>query len=134
MDSSEPRNPAWGPSYPPLKPLKTHTSLDWMGLPWTKYAEFKTESVFPTEPGVYKIFDLRNQELLYLGETDNLNNRLKEHKRKFSQAAFSYSKLSPQIPHYQRLEIENDLIGYHYYITGRSPICQFKSEKSHRSS
>jgi predicted GIY-YIG superfamily endonuclease len=134
LDPSEPRNPAGGPSCPPLRPLNTHTSSDWMGLSWTEVEKLKTASLLPANPGVYKLVDLAKQELLYVGETDNLRSRLNQHKRKFLEAAFSYANLSPEMLHYERLEIENDLIGYHYYMTGKSPICQFRKEKSYRSS
>ena len=129
LNSSEPRNPAGGPSCPPLRPLNTHTSYDWMGLPWTEFMKLKTAGSLPANPGVYKLVDLGNQKLLYVGETDNLRSRLNQHKRKFLEAAFSYAKLSPEMFHYERLEIENDLIGYHYYMTGKSPTCQFGKEK-----
>lgn len=132
LDANEPRNPAGGPSCPPLKPLNTHTSSDWMGLSWTAFKELSVAKFAPAEPGVYKIVDSKSQELLYLGETNNLRNRVNSHKRKFIDAAFSYTKLSKEIPYHQRLEIENDLIGYHYYLTGKSPICQFKKEKRHK--
>jgi predicted GIY-YIG superfamily endonuclease len=134
LDSSEPRNPAGGASYQPLKPLKTHTSTDWMGLPWTEFRNLETATILPTNPGVYKIVDSNNQELLYVGETDNLINRLNAHRRMFSEVAFSYSKVSPHLSHHQRLEIENDLIGCYYYLKGKSPSCQFKREKNFRSS
>ena len=125
LDSGEPRNPAGGPSSPPLRPLNTYMSSDWMGLSWTEFEKLKTASSLPADPGVYKLVDLANNELIYLGETDNLRSRLNQHKRKFLEAAFSYVKLSLDTLHYERLEMENDLIGYHYYMTGKSPACQF---------
>lgn len=130
LDSSEPRNLAGGPSRPPLRPLNTHMSSDWMGLSWTEFKKLKTASLLPANPGVYKLVDLANQELLYVGETDNLRSRLNQHKSKFLEAAFSYANLSPDMLHYERLEIENDLIGYHYYMKDKSPICQFGKEKN----
>jgi hypothetical protein len=130
LDSNEPRNPAGGPSYPPLRPLKTHTSSDWMGLSWTELAKLKATNFVPTKPSIYKIVDLSNQELLYVGETNNLKGSLREIKRKFSSAAFSYTILSQQMLHHQRLEIENDLIGYYYQSTGKSPIRQFAKEEN----
>ena len=125
LNSSEPRNPAGGPSCPPLRPLNTHTSSDWMELSWTAFKKLKTAGLLPDNPGVYKLVDLANQELLYVGETNNLRSRLNQHKRKFLEAAFSYVNLSPEMFHYERLEMENDLVGYHYHMTGKSPTCQF---------
>jgi hypothetical protein len=52
LDSSEPRNPAGGPSSPPLRPLNTHISSDWMGLSWTEFRKLKTASLLPANPGV----------------------------------------------------------------------------------
>jgi hypothetical protein len=133
LDSNETRNPAGGPSSPPLRPLNTHMSSDWMGLSWTEFEKLKTASLLPADPGVYKLVDLANHALLYVGETDNLRSRLNQHKRKFLDTVFSYVTLSSEMLHYERLEIENDLIGYYYYMTGKSPICQFGKEKSYRS-
>jgi len=130
LDSNEPRNPAGGPSYPPLRPLKTHTSSGWMGLSWTELVKLKASNFVPAKPSIYKIVDLSNQELLYVGETNNLKDRLTEIKSKFSNAAFSYTILSQRMLHHQRLEIENDLIGYYYQLTGKSPIRQFTKEES----
>jgi excinuclease UvrABC nuclease subunit len=102
-----------------------------MGLSWTEFRKLETASLLPANPGVYKLVDLANQELLYVGETDNLRSRLNQHKRRFLEAAFSYVTLSPEMLHYERLELENDLIGYHYYMTGKSPISQFGREKNY---
>ena len=101
-----------------------------MGLHWTEFTELKAAHHVPTDAGVYKIVKQESHELLYVGETDNLRNRLNQHRRRFSASAFSYSKLPWQTPHYQRLEIENDLIGYHYHLTGKSPTYQFTRQKS----
>jgi len=130
LDSSEPRNPAGGASCPPLRPLKTHTSSDWMGLSWTESVKLKAANFAPAKPSIYKIVDLSNQELLYVGETNNLKGRLSEIKRKFSSAAFSYSAVSQRMLHHQILEIINDLIGYYYHLTGKSPIRQFAKEEN----
>ena len=129
LDSSEPRNPAGGPSSPPLRPLNTHMSSDWMGLSWTEFEKLETARLLPADPGIYKLVDLVNRELMYVGETYDLRSRLTQHKTKFLDAAFSYATLSSDVLHYQRLEIENDLIGYHYYVTGKSPKCQFGKRK-----
>jgi predicted GIY-YIG superfamily endonuclease len=134
LDSNETRNPAGGPSSPPLRTLNTHMSSDWMGLSWTEFEKLKTASLLPADPGVYKLVDLANHALLYVGETDNLRSRLNQHKRKFLDTVFSYVTLSSEMLHYERLEIENDLIGYHYYITGKSPSCQFGKERSYSRS
>jgi predicted GIY-YIG superfamily endonuclease len=108
--------------------MNTHMSSDWMGLSWTEFEKLKTVGLLPANPAVYKLVDLANQELLYLGETDNLRSRLNQHKKKFLKAAFSYVNLSSEMLQYKRLEIKNDLIGYHYYITGKSPIWRFGKE------
>ena len=123
---NEPRNPAWGPSHLPLNHFRTYESNDWMGLVWTEFVGFNDSKNVPTLPGIYKIVEVKNNELLYIGETKNLKNRLKTHKKKFSKEAFSYSKLVVEMPRYQRLEIENDLIGQYYDTTGKAPAFQFK--------
>jgi predicted GIY-YIG superfamily endonuclease len=133
IDPNEPRNPVWGSSHPPLKPWKTYASSEWMGLHWTEFTGLKAAPLAPADVGLYKIVKLDNPELLYVGETDNLRNRLNQHRRQFSASAFSYSKLPLQMPHYQRLEMENDLIGYHYHLTDKSPTYQFIRQKNQRA-
>ena len=123
---NEQRNPAWGPSHLPLKHLRTHESNDWMGLVWTEFVGFDDLNNVPALPGIYKIVEVNNNGLLYIGETKNLKNRLKTHKKKFPNEAFSYCELSNKAPRYQRLEMENDLIGHYYDITGKTPAYQFK--------
>ena len=123
---NKPRNPAWGPSYLPLKPSGTYESIDWMELVWTEFMGFNDLKNVPNLPGIYKIVEVKNNELFYIGETKNLKNRLKTHKKKFPTEVFSYCKLSNRVPRYQRLEIENDLIGQYYDTTGKAPAFQFK--------
>jgi predicted GIY-YIG superfamily endonuclease len=129
LSYNEARNPRWGPSLPPLKPIGTYASSEWMGISWTEYEKLTTSRLVPSKPGVYKIVDSQKEDLLYVGETENLRKRLRTHKRHFQNSLFAYSKLPSNMPHYQRLEIENDLIGYRYGETGKTPTFQFVKPK-----
>ena len=129
LSEEEDRNPAWGPSHPSLKHVGVYASADWMGFPWTEFEEFGVPIVFPNEPGIYRIIDPKTGELMYVGETTNLRDRLGTHKRRFTDSRVSFSVVPRNMPHYQRLEIENDLIGQYYESTGKTPACQFLKRK-----
>lgn len=112
-------NVAGGESLPPLQERGVPSDDDWMGLMWSRpeplvkglYRELSIYS------GIYKIFDGRTNDLLYVGETSNLRQRLMSHARKNWQCEtplFSWVQLPENIPSYQRREIENDLLGGFY--------------------
>ncbi|MHA1749289.1 MAG: GIY-YIG nuclease family protein [Promethearchaeota archaeon] len=127
LEENEARNPSWSPSYPPLIPWNNYYSMNWMKLPWNKFQLFSKQDVFPIRQGIYRMIDQKTQDLLYIGESNNLNNRLSNHKRKFHNALFSYVILTQEINKIQRLEIENDLIGHYYILKEKSPQYQFNN-------
>ncbi|NYT12773.1 MAG: GIY-YIG nuclease family protein [Methanomassiliicoccales archaeon] len=100
-----------------------------MSLDWSEWMELNLSNVqkIPTQPGVYRIYDSEKQEMLYLGESSNLRMRIQSHSRKGwkSNAVFSYHSLPKSLPEYQRLEIENDLIGGYYLERIVAPRFQF---------
>lgn len=130
LPDEEPDNPAGGPSLPPLQLVATPLALNWMGLAWSAYAPLGHGALppgVPKSPGVYKIFNQDGEELLYIGESKNLRDRLTTHAAKdwqHSTVHFSYVEFPGDTPAYQRHEIENDLLGGFYAQTKQIPLFQ----------
>lgn len=127
-DDAQP-NTAGGPSLPPLQLIDSPFDNNWMGLQWNPYNSLEIANVrkITMSPGVYKIFDLEAHELLYVGESKNLRNRLITHINRpwgCSKPLFSYVQLPNGTPAYQRHEIENDLIGGFYALANQTPKFQ----------
>ena len=84
----------------------------------------------PSSSGLYKIIESENKELVYVGESKNLQNRLRNQLIRFSpnrKFLFSYYQLSQEILDYQRKELENDLIGAFYESFKHAPKRQFSA-------
>ncbi len=129
LPDTAPDNPAGGPGLPPLQLITTPLATNWMGLSWSACAPLETASLprVPKSPGVYKLFDQEKGELLYIGESKNLRDRITTHAAKnweCSIAYFSYVELPHDTPAYQRHEIENDLLGGFYALTRHIPKFQ----------
>src|SRR5450755_3280240 len=96
---------AGGPSLPPLQHMATPHEPNWMGLQWSP-AELLAQSTLrdvPTCPGAYKILDGGTSELLYVGETKSLRERMAAHKKKNWQCQapiFSFVALNASIQKY----------------------------------
>jgi len=127
---NEPPNLAGGPSHPPLclegDPLDRH----WMTLDWGDTVPLTLEELGRTPhcQALYRIVDLTTKDILYLGQTKDLRNRLMSHRPRYKEKEsidFSYYRLPETIRSYQRLELENDLIGGYYAQVKRSPSDQF---------
>jgi hypothetical protein len=119
-------------SHPPLLPSGSIESQRWMSLDWSEWEELSLRNIqkIPTQPGVYRIYDSERREMLYLGESSNLRMRIQSHSRRGweSNAMFSYHSLSRSLPEYQRMEMENDLIGGYYLERVEVPRFQFGSK------
>jgi hypothetical protein len=129
-----PDNPAGGPSIPPLQQIATPHEQNWMGLQWTSPKQLAKSTLreLPTSPGVYKIFDSDTNELLYVGETQNLRKRFTTHGEKKWQCQtpfFSFVTLKASIQKYQLHEIENDLLGGFYAQSQTMPKFQLIDHK-----
>lgn len=108
-----------------------------MGLAWSEPQPLLTtkKQAIPQKKGVYKILNATTGELLYVGESKNLQQRIPNHKRKpwgHYQPVFSYAIQSDNILPHQLKELENDLIGAWYSITGRGPAFQLLSAKHYQ--
>ncbi len=120
------------PSYKPLTDVCKPEDTNWMGLTWTDLKESSEikNSKIPISAGVYKIFN-EKKELLYIGETKKLKNRIMTHISKNwgeNYILISYCVLDRDILSFQLKEIENDLIGSYCYNYSKNPKYQFGNE------
>lgn len=131
-------NPSWGPSYPALKLSGEPLDSDWMGLNWSRPTPLisKRNNALKNTPAIYKIFNPKNKELTYIGQTKNLHSRFLSHCRSFCDCDFliSYCEQPTSIKDYQLHELENDLIAAYYQQTTKPPICQFRNSGSKKPS
>lgn len=135
-------NPNGGESLSPLHIQGSPRDTDWMELTWSQayYLSDASMKTIPAAPGVYKLFcsnsDLKEQSLLYIGQTTDLSARLGEHSRKnwgCQTPCFSFSAMAPDIRTYQLCELENDLIAGYCEQMQAAPLCQFNSRILHSS-
>ena len=123
-------NPAGGKSFPPLISKGSFNDNDWFGLFWTPSQLLVKEelSKIPNSPGLYKIIDLEKQEILYIGQSYYLRNRITSHNRKnwgTEKVYFSYNVQPTEVLPHQLKELENDLIGGLYWQNSIIPKYQF---------
>jgi predicted GIY-YIG superfamily endonuclease len=123
-------NPAGGHSQTPLTLKGYYNDQDWMGMEWSEIKPFCKQEIktMNNNPGVYKIFT--DCELLYIGETMKIKNRLSNHIKKdwtFPTVYFSVAMQANNIEHYQLKELENDLIAGYYKQAKIAPVFQFRN-------
>src|SRR5260221_6230669 len=126
-------NPNGGKSWPPLHSQGNPWDTDWMELTWSQ-ADYLNDAAVrrtPNAPGVYKLFcfstDLKEQVLLYIGQSKILRERLRTHSVKnwgCLTLCFSFSAMQSDIRTYQLCELENDLIAGYYDRMRVAPIYQ----------
>ena len=135
LEENEHDNLAGGPSHKPLSLKNKPNEKDWMGLNWSDLTNFKSinfESI-PINNGLYKIYDLETEDLLYVGETNDLRNRIRYHLKKNWQdynPSIAYVYFNNILPKYQLRELETDLIGAYYHDYNKPPIFQYNPPKS----
>jgi hypothetical protein len=120
-------NPAGGPSSAPLCLHGMPKTKDWMGLAWSPWVSLQTGDSY-AGPALYRIaLEDAQQSLLYIGETRNFRQRVKEHVRRTwaGPVVVSFSVLAVGIAKYVLHELENDLIGAHVEQIGSAPVYQF---------
>lgn len=119
------KNPAWGPSYPPLSQVGTPQDTNWMTLQWTPLAPLSPAylSHLSDSPGVCKLLNAEKQ--LVLVELDQhimtFLARLCQRTWRTTEISFSVVEFPPDIPPYQLREIKNDLIAGYYSLTRQPP-------------
>lgn len=109
-------NPAAGVSLAPVRYSGNPTAENWCELSWSPWLELKSSyNTTLQQPGVYRLMD--ESQVVYIGESYNLLNRLQAHAQmKKSGLFFSFVLMSDSLPH-QRHERETDLIGAYFKFT-----------------
>jgi hypothetical protein len=123
-------NPASGSSTQPLQLNGKPQDIDWMGLSWSNMVELYTidHLSIPEKNGLYKLLDVADSRLLYVGETRQLQNRIKSHSLKswgHFEPLVSYHVLADDVLDHHLREMETDLIGSYYKISGKPPVFQY---------
>jgi hypothetical protein len=116
-------------SLPPLPLRAQPDSADWMGLDWSGPEPLRQDRIPPARsgPGVYRLMR-SDGRLVYIGQTDNLDQRLQSHcptHRGEADISFSLARMPVGSTLAQRLEWETDLIGAYYGENRMVPERQF---------
>jgi hypothetical protein len=95
-----------------------------MGLTWSTWAPLREAA--GAGPGLYRITG-DGDGLLYIGESDHTDKRLKAHRaRDWGTAPLVSVWSAPTDTRKHQLhEMENDLIGAHVHLAGAPPAFQF---------
>jgi hypothetical protein len=123
-------NPVDGPSLAPLRLESMPPDRDWMGLRWSEY-DLLSDNDFKNieqSPAVYKVMDMDRGELLFVGSTPNLRNRLQDLKQKTwncPRPVVAFVLQSPDLTSYQLDDLEDDLLGGYYEQMKKAPRSQF---------
>lgn len=98
-----------------------------MGLNWTEWQLLpKAQAEAPTDNGLYRIKTDTDEKLTYIGQSSNLRSRLRTHAKTYPDDAVVQLAVRSELDaRYKREEIETELIGVHYTITGHPPFNQF---------
>lgn len=123
-------NPAGGPSFLPLPIHGKPTDEDWMMLKWTKLRRLSSHDAanVDSNPELYKILNPLTDQVIYIGQSNNLKKRLLSHARKNwgeDDILFSWCVQPDTILLHQLKELENDLIGGYYSLSGSIPVLQY---------
>jgi len=127
-------NPAGGPCIAPLPIVGNPGEPGWMGLSWSAGNPLDAEHIRAVPPGagLYFLTDVGSQEIIYIGQSNNCQNRLLEHKRKSwdeKGLVFSYHPMKEPVPSHNLKELESDLIGNYFEAYRKAPAFQFKNQQ-----
>ena len=116
-------NPGASSSLTPPPRQGSTRDTDWLGLPWMSS---QRDAADPGAlPGVYQ---LKSQsEVVYLGQSSNLQARLRAHYRSTKEWTEAAWVVMPDAPRHHRLERETDLIGAFFLEHRRPPKYQYSS-------
>ncbi|HUU39766.1 MAG TPA: hypothetical protein VMW42_02380 [Desulfatiglandales bacterium] len=120
-------NAAGGKSTIPLKPLSTPDKNDWMSLRWSDYGKPKS-MVIPDGSGIYRFYHFGLKRVMYVGESDKLQSRIKNHLNKEwleNNVLLSFYHSEDLNLPFHRHEYESDLLGWYYCEYNEPPIKQY---------
>ena len=127
-------NPAGGPSVKPLPVLGAPGDRYWMELAWIGKLPLDGETISTVPPGagLYLLFDRDTRDLVYIGQSADCAQRLRNHAMKLLEEEdmlVSYHiEKKPLLPHNLK-ERENDLIGNYFERERKVPKYQFGNRR-----
>ncbi len=132
-------NPAGFPGIDPLEAIGRPGDSTWMGLEWTAPEPLTEENVqkIPAGAGLYLLTDAASHEILYIGQSADVADRLSGLIRKTQEdrsLAFSYQIIGQSVVPHSLRELENDLIGNYFEHFRKVPEFQFKNTKGSKIS
>jgi len=134
LDTDQKDNPAGFPSITPLEVVGTPGDPDWMGLEWAGYQPLSAESLEGVAPGagLYLLADAGSQEIVYIGQSADVAQRLRDHCRRSwdeRTLTFSYQIIGQSVLPHNLRELENDLIGNFFQQNKKAPAFQFRTSR-----
>lgn len=97
---------------------------------WWQRAALSGSTALPPGPAVYCIFDRNAGEPVYVGETSALPARALTHTNRrwpVREPWLAFLSMPEGTPKYVLRELESDLLGWHFWRTGRSPVAQYSA-------
>ena len=127
-------NPAGWPGIEPLEATGKPGDGDWMGLEWTAREPLDAENIPEVAPGagLYLLSDAGSQEIVYISQSANVAERLRDHSRKTGDGKslqFSYQIIGQSVLPHNLRELETDLIGNFFENFRKAPEFQFRDTK-----
>lgn len=118
-------NPAGGVSITPAPFSDTPSAENWLFLNWSKKLPLSPKPRTPQAAGVYRL--MRRDEVVYVGESSDLHDRMRSHSRRFGKENLeaSWVEMPSALPHHLK-ERETDLIGGFYKALQKPPLFQYK--------
>ena len=123
------KSPRSYPSHPPSSGTSNSSSNSWLGYKWTQPIALKDINASKAA-GIYRLINW-DQQVIYIGESHNLQKRLKDHKRKLNAGDILASWIElADLEKHQLREIETDLIGSFFRVHRRPPALQYGSSRN----
>jgi hypothetical protein len=122
-------NPAALPSLPPAPLVGEPEGKCWLDLVWSPVAALESScETIPELPGVYRL--LAGGEVVYLGESKSLKDRLRAHAIRFvgQEMECSWVEMPGALPHHLK-ERETDLIGAFFSVRETPPRLQYSPSR-----
>lgn len=114
-------------SHPPLQggaaPLQA---------PWWQRLPLSEARILPVGPAVYVVYDRGAKAAVYIGETNGLRARAAAHASSLwpiLEPWLAYLSLPERTPKHVLRELETDLLGWHFWHSGRAPIAQYRERQ-----
>jgi hypothetical protein len=100
--------------------------------PWWRRARLTDGASLPNGAGIYCIYERDADEPVYIGETSALLARSATHAARswsLSEPWLAVLPLADGTPKYVLHELESDLLGWHFWRTGRAPVFQYRKAR-----